>query len=410
MKIIRSSKHFFHHLNKIKIFNINSFLVDYRLAVQNYIDFIWNNPISWETNKNEDKCLDINNMSLDCPPFLDYKIINFNSNLSARALSSATIQALGIVKSKTNDVRKRQFALSKQDTPFLREKLNKAIKRLKKPILSDKFKAELSSKNIKLEKTKSANHFEYWLHFYSLGSTKSFYIPIKLHKQDYKLLKRQFNLMSSFLIGMDCIEIRYQKDIEKREIGEVVGCDIGINTMAQFSHKQEEEIRINGLTYKDTVERVSRKRKGSKNFQQAIETRKNVINAILNIVNFNKVRQINLEDNGKLKYKRITSKLIRHHAYGEIKQKIERIAEELGVQVVMQRSNYKSQRCSTCGWTQKSNRKGKIFNCQRCGYHCDADYNASVNNKLKLSWLDYKSISERKLNHEGFEWLTEIGG
>lgn len=112
-KIVRSSRHFFSHNNKIKTQFISQFLDEYRYAVQQFIDFLWNNPIEWTTKNNEILTLDINNLKLECPPVLNYDVISFPTQLSARALSSAATQALAIVKSKTNDVRKRLYAIQK---------------------------------------------------------------------------------------------------------------------------------------------------------------------------------------------------------------------------------------------------------------------------------------------------------
>lgn len=414
MKIIRSSRHFYSNNNKVKTENIRYFLHEYKQAVQNYIDFLWENPLSWETKTGVPLTFDLSKLQMNCPKCLDYQIIKFETKLSARALSSAATQALGIVKSKTNDVKKRQFALSEavkngKQTQKLETKLQNTIKRLKKPYLSDRFKAELSSKNLLLEPSKNAKHFEYWLDFHALGFQKPFSIPIKIHKQDKILMGKNFNFKGSFLVGKDYIEIRYEKEISKRETGEIIGCDTGIKTVAYFSHQDNDINIVNGLTYEMAVARCARKRKGSKNFQQAMTTRNNIIHTILNRINFDNVKQINLEDNSTLKFGKRTSKYLKHHAYGVIKDKIKKVAEELGVQVQMQTSHYKSQRCFACGWTQKSNRKQEVFHCQRCEYEINADKNASDNNKIKLCWLDFSSISKQKLNHSGFEWLVEVG-
>jgi len=417
MKVIRSSRHFYHQNNKIKTQLISDFLDEYHVAMQKYINFIWQNPLPWQTSKGEDRLLDIQNLILDCPSVYDYQITTFQTNLSARALSSAITQSLSVVKSKTNDVRKRKYALQKATEEHksdkiikkLQEKLEKSIEKLQKPNIGYYNKAELSSKNVTVEISKTAKHFEYWLKFSSLGTNEPFVIPVVLHKQDLRLMGKQMKIKGSFLIGRDYCEIRYDKEVEKREKGETIGCDTGIKTVAYFSHQENETDRINGLTYEDTVERCARQKKGSKNFQQAMACRKNVINALINLVNFDNVKQINLEDNQNLKQGKRLKRYLQHHAYGEIKQKLEQVAEELGVQVKMQTSNYKSQRCSDCGWTQESNRDRKKFECKRCGFAADADYNASENNRSKLCWLDMSLISKQKLNITGFEWLAESG-
>ncbi|WP_152422436.1 zinc ribbon domain-containing protein, partial [Halorubrum californiense] len=43
--------------------------------------------------------------------------------------------------------------------------------------------------------------------------------------------------------------------------------------------------------------------------------------------------------------------------------------------------NHTSQRCSRtdCGFTHEANRDGEHFECEKCGYEVNADYNAAKN-------------------------------
>ena len=52
----------------------------------------------------------------------------------------------------------------------------------------------------------------------------------------------------------------------------------------------------------------------------------------------------------------------------DIFDKLESIALDAGVQIKKINPTYTSQRCSSCGWTRKSNRKGKQFKCGQCGF------------------------------------------
>ena len=56
-------------------------------------------------------------------------------------------------------------------------------------------------------------------------------------------------------------------------------------------------------------------------------------------------------------------------------------APEQGVSVEQVESNHTSQRCSRtdCGFTHEANRHGEHFECQKCGYEVNADYNAAKN-------------------------------
>jgi transposase len=64
---------------------------------------------------------------------------------------------------------------------------------------------------------------------------------------------------------------------------------------------------------------------------------------------------------------------------------------------------YTSQRCSKCGWTCKSNRKGKKFVCIKCESVFDADYNASLNISFDLPEIS-KAEQLKHNNRKGFYW------
>lgn len=53
---------------------------------------------------------------------------------------------------------------------------------------------------------------------------------------------------------------------------------------------------------------------------------------------------------------------------------------------------YTSQRCNQCGFTDRKNRNGSRFNCRRCDYSADADWNAACNIRDKyLFAIDSKA-------------------
>ena len=419
-RIIRTSRHSLKFTNPGKKQSLHAFLEEYRTAVQRYIDFLWNNRIEWKENR----ILDVQNDFLDCPRMLDYKIISFETKLSARALSSAVTQACGIVQSKTRRLQKLLWIIEKlkeEDSRKARltqkrkeKELQEIRKALARPILSESFKAELSSKNIVLQENKGSS-FDQWLLLGSVGlfNGKKLF-PIKNHRHSKKLEKKGFKRLGSFLLSKDSVEIRWGKEVEKRDFGETIGCDSGVNSVISFSNQENsEEIRVNGWTYSEAVKLLSRKKKGSKNFHRTESLRRCVLNGTINYLLdsgiLDNVKQVNLEDNSKLKYKKRTSLYLSRHAYGDIRKKINMVCEELGVRVSLSFSGYKSQRCSACGWTQKGNRKGKGFLCKKCACIIDADINAARNNALDLEFLDFSLVKERGQNLSGFYWGEMLG-
>ena len=76
-----------------------------------------------------------------------------------------------------------------------------------------------------------------------------------------------------------------------------------------------------------------------------------------------------------------------HHVltFRRLAECVEYIAPEQGVSVTQVGSNHTSQRCSRtdCGFTHENNRHGEHFECQKCGYEVNADYNAAKNIGLR---------------------------
>lgn len=89
-----------------------------------------------------------------------------------------------------------------------------------------------------------------------------------------------------------------------------------------------------------------------------------------------------------------------------IRDKLKSKCEEEEVLLTLQPSAYRSQRCFSCGWICKANRKGKQFRCLKCGHVCDADLNAAKNLSLDLPKVSY-ALRNQKLNLKGFFWKSQ---
>ena len=72
-----------------------------------------------------------------------------------------------------------------------------------------------------------------------------------------------------------------------------------------------------------------------------------------------------------------------HHvwAFRRLFEYVSYKAPEQGLSVEQVEPNHTSQRCSRtdCGFTHEGNRHGEQFECQKCGYEVNADYNAAKN-------------------------------
>jgi len=70
----------------------------------------------------------------------------------------------------------------------------------------------------------------------------------------------------------------------------------------------------------------------------------------------------------------------------DIKNMAERIGKKYGITISLTNAEYTSQQCSKCGYIHKDNRKTQEkFKCIHCGYENNADLNASINIKNRIS-------------------------
>lgn len=95
-----------------------------------------------------------------------------------------------------------------------------------------------------------------------------------------------------------------------------------------------------------------------------------------------------------------------HWAYSLINDKLYRLSQEKGFLLKEVPNEFRSQRCSQCGWVRKANRKGKTFCCNKCSNTLDADLNAASNLVLDLYQIPWW-VRFKKINLKGFYWNSE---
>ncbi len=161
---------------------------------------------------------------------------------------------------------------------------------------------------------------------------------------------------------------------------------------------------IHGHDLKSINDKMARKKRGSKSYYRAKDHQVNYVNWSIKQLNLGQFGEIRLENNKNIKNGNRTSKSLRSWSYSQIHKTISLICEETNVSLSLQRSPYKSQRCNSCGYTHKMNRKAKHFECNHCGFICDADLNSAKNNSIELFDIPFTFMS-LKLNHStGFIW------
>jgi transposase len=398
--MIRSSKHRLSDSNFGKRQEIHSLVSNYRCLVQEIIDYIWINGYrKFCVSKNK----------LDCPSLVDSSFLkNFSWDYTERLKQAAGKQALMMLSAATEKRKKQLWKLKHLQKEGASTKyLQRAISHqpLVKPNAS-KINLELDSRFIDFDFTSNKNKFIGFVRLSSIKKGLTIKVPLiktpvfdkwnvlGKRKQSIRLSEKNINLF---------FEI---EELPKKEVGEIVGCDQGITEMLTLSDNQTVPKYQGRYSLSDVQNILARKKKGSKSFAKAQDFRKNIINWSINQLNFSNIKELRLEKLFQVGKGKSRSRFMSHWTYTLINDKLKRLSEEKGFLLKEVTNEFRSQRCSDCGWVRKANRKKKSFCCNKCGNELDADLNASYNLLLDLYEIPYW-VRLKKINRKGFYWMPD---
>lgn len=386
--MIRSSKITLKYSNQIKKDNIKLFLNEYLILTQFFIDTIWN-----ETK---------------IPTLLPKDITSkANTWLSARMIQCSAKQASGIVRGTKKKYEQRQYRLNKLISENRLKKARKLQRIIRdNPITKPELKnieAELDSRFVSVN-FEEETCFDGWLNIGSIGNKIKLKIPFKSHKK-LNELRNEGNRTGSIRLGLKSASMSFCLEEKENNNTKAIGIDIGMKTPFTCSDNMNTNTTCNGYTYESVCKKLSGKKKGSKAFSRTQKHRKNILGYYKNQIDWKNIKEIRIENIRNLRYGKSTSRYMSHFNYGELFGMLESEAERQNVFVTKLSPTYTSQRCSRCGWTCKSNRKKKMFNCGSCGYSSDADVNASINISLCLPTISKAERCSRN-NLSGFYYLN----
>jgi IS605 OrfB family transposase len=162
---------------------------------------------------------------------------------------------------------------------------------------------------------------------------------------------------------------------ETRRDGDVIGIDVGINKLLTTS-----EGRFIGTEWKQISNRVRRCRPGSKGKRRAHIARDHYINLMVKRLPWHRLSAIGIEDllNLKRGKSKGRSKGFRKAAapwtYRRVRQRIECLAPENRVRLVVVNPQGTSRTCPECDEEDRRNRNGETFRCIACDHTSDADF------------------------------------
>ena len=388
-KKIKSSKITLKFCNTGKVELLRKFIAEYRILVAFFVDLLW----------------ELKKIPVLIPKELTSKAETW---LSARAIQAAAKQASGIVRGAKKKQEQREWRYSQ----LLNEKKFKQARKLRaiidshkvsKPVI-DNICPELDSRFVEIN-WDSSSYIDGWLTLSSFDKQRTkIVIPIKKHKHFNKMLA-DGTIKTGVRLSNDSITFMF--DIEepiKVEEGSTLGIDIGVNNVVSVSDGFQSVADKHGWTLDKIMNKMCLKKPGSKAYARLQALRINHINWCVNQVNLSGVKQVYCENIKDLRLGVKTSKLMKRWAYPSILDKLKERCLSAGVQFNKSHPAFTSQRCSSCGWVQRTNRKDSTFKCKSCGHTQDADLNAALNISFNLPPLgeDWRKLPNKK----GFYWLT----
>lgn len=352
------------------------------------------------------------------PPILTLEL---DSILSARMTKCAKTQAIGMIKAVTSKLNKLFYVLKLEQNKQVPDKdkiasLQKRIQKnrnLTKPYISNKTPMELNTIVFKKvdNKTKS---FDSVYQLYSVWSkdykkknnlTNKINLVVKSHRHNNKLagLGKE---MTSFLVTPSGFNVRYDIKTPKVKSGIVGAIDQGISyciTMVDETGKIQQSVPCDHKhTLKSILSKMKRKKKGSNNFSDCQDHRTNYVNWAINQLDLTGIKEIRLESLRDISRGRNVGRFLTSFPYVEIRTKLQKVCALSGVRLVEQSNMYRSQRCSSCGFVRKDNRKGDVFCCKGCGHTEQSDVNAAKNHLANIPEINSHYPLSRTT---GFYWI-----
>ena len=314
---------------------LSRFILEYRLVAQAMAEKLW---VAGSLKK-----------------FIDPNKLNIETFLSKRALQACAKQVVGVIGAIRKSRRKlKSKSMSVPDC----SKIN--------PCLDSRF--------FRLEVSKDSS-FDFWLQVSSLLKGSKLRFPLK-STDHFNLLQSQGKINGSITISSLWVSFSFKIPDPAPAGGETAGVDVGITSVATVSGRPTPE-HPQGWTLSRIQSKMSRQKKGSKNFRKSQAHRHNFINWYINRLNLEGISSVKLENIHDMRRGRKTDRFRSHWSYPLIFRKLESKCTRLGVRVSYINQAYTSQECYSCGAVHRKSRLGSVFKCVSCGHTEGADENAA---------------------------------
>jgi transposase, IS605 OrfB family, central region len=326
-------------------------------------------------------------------------------------------EEIEIYERKGKDVEKKTVKVSEFHKKLARKIFKHLLGKNKRPRFNN-ISMHLDGKVVDISKKKEngAKSFDYWIKIATLEKGKPIYIPLKANTYAEKLEGEFLNYCQVVKDNNGNIEFRVVKELKKKEyipLIDEIAIDLGLNPL--FAINKGDLFGRNFLDVLKSFDEKITKRMASlqkrkikprddKKYRQYVDKLrdylKNEINRLLNvIVKIYKPKRIIVErlDFRSPELSKRLNRLIQRFGKKYIKQKLERLQQLYGIEIIEINPAYTSQECSSCGYVDERNRKNtQEFECRACKNKINAQINGAKN-ILKRSSLENLHLTKKQV-------------
>lgn len=377
--MIRSTKHILNYQNQGKADILERIFVDYRICLEEYIRLILNGQ-------------------LPLKKFLSSKDLPVISNIQNNSWKSQCYQqASGIMRANLKYIKNKTFKKYQKVYHYFAKKdvlqsiiskryseLNiNYLKRMKIDIKD--ISLNISRDNFNIQQGNLFNHFVRITTPYKKSQFRylTINIPVKEHKHSLKYSniwkRKDFIQLTKNIDGKMFINFVYEKDDKPvKTSGNTIAFDCGYKKLLSDDKGNHYGTDLNEIYIK-----LADKQRGSKNYNQLLQHKKNEINRAVNLLPLSDKNLVIIEDLVQVKHKtKISTSVMNKMQYWSYKQvidKLECLSKEEGFYLTKVNPAYTSQTCSGCGNIDAKARQGEQYHCSICNLEMDADTNAAIN-------------------------------
>ncbi|MFP3253850.1 MAG: transposase [Hydrogenobaculum sp.] len=321
-----------------------------------------------------------------------------------------------IYERKGKDIEKRTVKVLEFHKKLARKIFKHLLGKNKRARFSN-ISMHLDGKVIDMSKKKEngAKSFDYWIKIATLEKGKPIYIPLKANTYAEDL-EGEFLNYCQVVKDDGNIEFRIIKELKKKEYipaTDEIAIDLGLNPL--FATDKGDLFGRNFFDVLKAFDEKITKRMASvqkrkikprddKKYRQYVDKLrdylKNEINRLLNrLIKIYRPKKIVVEmlDFRSPDLSKRLNRLVQNFGKKYIKQKLQRLQELYGIEIVEINPAYTSQECSSCGYVDERNRKNtQEFECRACKNKINAQINGAKN-ILKRSSLGSLYLTKKQV-------------